>query len=92
MRIEGDDGGLQTILSCRLYEMMNQELMSPMHPSKKPIVATRLQLHGIVIMYCIHGTVFNIHIRRRTPMDYLLFAIILLKSSPQLARPKYNGG
>ena len=56
MRIEGDDGGLQAILSCCLYEMMNQELMSPMHPIEETDGChTRRQLHGIVIMYCIHS-------------------------------------
>ena len=55
MRIEGDDGGLQAILSCRLYEMMNQELMSPMHPIEETDGChTRRQLHDIIIMYCIH--------------------------------------
>ena len=80
MRIESDDGGLQAILPCRLYEMMNQELMSTMHPVEETDGShTRLQLHGIVIMYCIHS-ILIIHIRRRIPMDYLLFAIILLKA------------
>ena len=56
MRIEGDDGGLQAILSCCLYEMMNQELMSTMHPVEETDGChTWRQLHGIVIMYCIHS-------------------------------------
>ena len=37
------------------YEMMNQELMSPMHPIEETDSChTRRQLHDIIIMYCIH--------------------------------------
>ena len=91
MRIEGDDGGLQAILSCRLYEMMNQELMSPMHSIEETNRChTRLQLHGIVIMYCIHS-ILIVHIRR-IPCGLSSLCYHSLKSSPQLARPKYNGG
>ena len=90
MRIEGNDGGLQAILSCCLYEMMNQELMSPMHPIEETDGChTRRQLHGIVIMYCIHS-IFIVHIRR-IPCGLSSLCYHSLKSSPQLASPKYNG-
>ena len=92
MRIEGDDSGLQAIHSCRLYEMMNQELMSPMHPVEETDGChTRRQLHGIVIMYCIHS-ILIVHIRRRSPYGLSSLCYHSLKSSPQFARPKYNGG
>ena len=81
MRIEGDDGGLQAILSCCLYEMMNQELMSPMHPIEETDGChTWRQLHGIVIMYCIHS-IFIVHIRR-IPCGLSSLCHHSLKSSP----------
>ena len=65
MRIEGDDGGLQAILSCRLYEMMNQELMSPMHPVEETDGChTRLQLNGIIVMYCIHSILYHLYLKK----------------------------
>ena len=65
MRIESDDGGLQAILSSRLYEMMNQELMSTMHPVEETDGChTRLQLNGIIVMYCIHSILYHLYLKK----------------------------